>query len=131
MCRAASRAGSYQEAADDLAAYAGLQPDPRDLGRMVAAVAPGLREALSRLDPATDPKSAAIPVLYVSCDGTGTPMRREELEGIKGKQQDGSARTREAKLGCVFTQTTRDAEGNRCAIPAPPATPAPINAVAK
>ena len=111
MCRAASRAGSYQEASDDLAAYAGLQFDPRDLGRIVADVAPGLREALSHLNPATDPKSPPIPVLYVSCDGTGTPMRREELEGIKGKQQDGSARTREAKLGCVFTQTTRDAEG--------------------
>jgi hypothetical protein len=111
MCRAASRAGSYQEASEDLAAYAGLQPDPRDLGRMVAAVAPGLREALAALAPATDPKSAPIPVLYVSCDGTGTPMRREELEGIKGKQPDGSARTREAKLGCVFTQTARDTEG--------------------
>ena len=49
MCRASSRAGSYQEAADDLAAYAALQLDPRDLGRMVAAVAPGLREALAVL----------------------------------------------------------------------------------
>jgi hypothetical protein len=111
MCRAASRAGSYQEAADDLAAYAGLQLDPRDLGRMVAAIAPGLRKALVGLDPVADLKSTPIPVLYVSCDGTGTPMRREELEGIKGKQPDGSARTREAKLGCAFTQTTCDADG--------------------
>ena len=111
MCRAASRAGSYQEAAGDLAAYAGLQLDPRDLGRMVAVVAPGLREALAGLEPLADPKATSIPVLYVSCDGTGTPMRREELEGIKGKQPDGSARTREAKLGCVFTQTARDEEG--------------------
>jgi len=111
MSRAASRAGSYQEAADDLAAYAGLLLDPRDLGRMVAAVAPGLREALAGLEPPAGPKATPIPVLYVSCDGTGTPMRREELEGIKGKQPDGSARTREAKLGCVFTQTARDDEG--------------------
>ena len=111
MCRAASRAGSYQEATDDLAAYAGLQLDPRDLGRMVADVAPGLREALGGLESHTDPKATSIPVLYVSCDGTGTPMRREELDGIKGKQPDGSARTREAKLGCVFTQTVRDEEG--------------------
>lgn len=111
MCRAASRSGSYQEASDDLAAYAGLQLDPRDLGRMVAAVAPGLREALVGIDPPATPNAASIPVLYVSCDGTGTPMRRKELEGIKGKQQDGTARTREAKLGCVFTQTARDADG--------------------
>jgi len=50
-------------------------------------------------------------VLYVSCDGTGTPMRREELQGVAGRQPDGSARTREAKLGCVFTQTARDEQG--------------------
>ena len=111
MCRAATRAGSYQEAADDLEVYASLQLDPRDLGRMVAGVAPGLREALAELNPADDPKPDPIPVLYVSCDGTGTPMRREELKGVKGKQEDGSARTREAKLGCVFTQTVRDDQG--------------------
>jgi hypothetical protein len=111
MCRAASRAGSYQEAAGDLAAYAGLQLDARDLGRMVAALAPGLREALAGIDPITAAQTTPIPVLYVSCDGTGTPMRREELQNIKGKQPDGSARTREAKLGCVFTQTVCDEEG--------------------
>ena len=112
MCRAASRAGSYQEAATDLDAYAGLTLDPRDLGRLVSAVAPGLRSALAGLTPACCPTPASpVPVLYVSCDGTGTPMRREELQGVKGKQEDGTARTREAKLGCVFTQTVRDEEG--------------------
>ena len=40
------------------------------------------------------------------------PCRREELAGRVGKQSDGTARTREAKLGCVFTQTTTDADGN-------------------
>ena len=50
-------------------------------------------------------------MLYVSCDGTGTPMRREELREVKGKGEDGTARTREAKPGCVFTQTVRDADG--------------------
>ena len=111
MCRAASRAGSYQEAASDLAAYAGVKLDPRDLGRLVAAVAPDLRETLAGLTYRSDPSAAPIPVLYVSCDGTGTPMRRAELCGIKGKQEDGTARTREAKLACVFTQTVRDPEG--------------------
>jgi len=109
MCRAASRAGSYLEASRDLAAYAGLNLDPRDLGRLVGVVAPGLGEALAGVAP--PPGLAPVPVLYVSCDGTGTPMRREELRGVKGKGEDGSARTREAKLGCVFTQTARDEEG--------------------
>lgn len=109
MCRAASRAGSYLEASQDLAAYAGLALDPRDLGRLVGAVAPGLGEALAALAPS--PSATPVPVIYVSCDGTGTPMRREALLGVKGKQKDGTARTREAKLGCVFTQTLRDEEG--------------------
>ena len=112
MCRAASRAGSYQEAADDLLAYAGLNFDPRDLGRMVATIAPKLRETLEAIMPEEPLQKSDIDVLYVSCDGTGTPMRREELRGRKGKQEDGSARTREAKLGCVFTQTDLDAQGH-------------------
>jgi hypothetical protein len=33
------------------------------------------------------------------------------VDGRRGKQEDGTARTREAKLGCVFTQTTTDHEG--------------------
>jgi hypothetical protein len=52
-----------------------------------------------------------IPVFYVSSDGTGVPMRREEVEGRAGRQPDGSAKTREAKLGCIFTQTVIDEDG--------------------
>ena len=39
-------------------------------------------------------------------------MRKSEVAGVKGKGEDGRAHTREVKLGCVFTQTTRDEEGN-------------------
>ncbi len=49
-----------------------------------------------------------IPIFYISYDGTGVPMIPEELKGRRGKQADGSAKTREAKLGRVFTQTTTD-----------------------
>ena len=52
-----------------------------------------------------------IETLYIEFDGTGIPMVPWELEGRKGKQKDGSARTREVKLGCVFTQTTLDDQG--------------------
>lgn len=52
-----------------------------------------------------------IPILYVCADGTGVPVVRGETKGRKGKAEDGMARTREAKLGCVFTQTTLDQEG--------------------
>ncbi len=53
----------------------------------------------------------AVPVMYLGCDGTGAPMRREELVGRKGKGPDGQAKTREVKLGAVFTQHVRDEQG--------------------
>lgn len=55
-------------------------------------------------------KGPEIPVLYVEMDGTGVPMVSAETEGRAGKQTE-QARTREVKLGCVFTQTTMDARG--------------------
>jgi hypothetical protein len=44
-------------------------------------------------------------------DGTGVPVVKKETEGRKGKTDGQPAPTREAKLGCVFTQTGWDAEG--------------------
>jgi hypothetical protein len=52
-----------------------------------------------------------IPILYVQMDGTGLPVVKKETEGRKGKTDGQPAHTREAKLGCVFTQTTWDEEG--------------------
>ena len=52
-----------------------------------------------------------IPKMYVEMDGTGLPMVGKETEGRKGKGEDGRAHTREAKLGCVFTQATTDDQG--------------------
>jgi hypothetical protein len=44
-------------------------------------------------------------------DGTGVPMRAPEVAGRAGKQADGSAKTREAKLVTVWTAESRDEEG--------------------
>jgi hypothetical protein len=49
--------------------------------------------------------------LYFGLDGTGVPMRREELEGRVGKQPDGSAQTREVKVCAIWSAEARDAEG--------------------
>lgn len=50
----------------------------------------------------------AVPKIYIAIDGTGVPVVRRETEGRKGKDETGKAKTREAKLGCVFTQTDLD-----------------------
>ena len=52
-----------------------------------------------------------IPVLYIQLDGTGVPVVKKETVGRAGKTEGQPAHTREAKLGCVFTQTTWDEEG--------------------
>lgn len=52
-----------------------------------------------------------IPILYVQMDGTGVPVVKKETLGRLGKLKDQPAHTREAKLGCVFTQTAWDQEG--------------------
>ncbi len=53
----------------------------------------------------------SIPLLYICMDGTGVPVVKSETEGRQGKGEDGQAKTREVKLGCVFTQTAVDEEG--------------------
>ena len=52
-----------------------------------------------------------VRILYVQMDGTGIPVVKKETVGRQGKTDGQPARTREVKLGCVFTQTTWDEEG--------------------
>ena len=55
--------------------------------------------------------SPAVPILYIEMDGTQVPMVRTELEGRAGRIEGKPARTREVKIGAVFTQTSTDEEG--------------------
>ena len=50
-------------------------------------------------------------MLYICVDGTGVPVIAAETQGRNGKGADGTARTREVKLCCLFTQTTTDEKG--------------------
>jgi len=50
------------------------------------------------------------PILSIEMDGTGVPVTAAETAGRKGKA-GGPARTREVKLGGVFTQTGRGERG--------------------
>lgn len=52
-----------------------------------------------------------IPYLYVQMDGTQVFVVKSETEGRAGRTPGRLARTRECKLGAVFTQTTVDEQG--------------------
>jgi hypothetical protein len=99
MCRAAALAGSYQAASQDLLTYARLEIDARQIQRMITQMAPRMSQWRQAQEPVFDP--AAGDIFCVGTDGTGAPMRRKELRGRKGK--NGKARTREVKVGTVFT----------------------------
>jgi len=114
MARAGSQS-TFKDGRDDLRIYAGVEVSAKDVERVAERIGQEMdtwgereRQALLRPDGEREPEKD-IPVMYVSYDGTGVPMRPEELRGVQGK--DGPAKTREAKLGCVFTQTTVDEQG--------------------
>jgi hypothetical protein len=116
MARAGAKS-TFKEARDDLRLYAGLHVSAKDVERVAETIGEDVqrwtkRECDALLEQTPVPaEKASIPILYIELDGTGVPMIPRELKGRKGKQADGSAKTREVKLGCVFTQTTTDENG--------------------
>ena len=109
MCRAAALAGSYQAASQDLLSYAGLEIDARQIQHMVAQMGPRLSQWREAQAPVFNPTAGEI--FCVGTDGTGAPMRRKELKGRRGKH--GRARTREVKVGTVFTHRKPDPPDQR------------------
>ena len=117
--RLMARAGSqtqFEQASQDLLCYAGLRLDPREIERVAETVGRQVEAWLSEqqnqlLQERGTACCSTQAHFYISFDGTGVPVRPDELLGRRGKQADGSARTREAKLGCVFTQIGVDEAG--------------------
>lgn len=107
----------FEKTAGFLDSLAGVRVDAKDVERVAEAVG---RDILARQEHAIphaleghSPAPAQSPdTLYIADDGTGVPMRRKETQGRPGKHPDGIARTREAKLGALFTQVTTDGEGH-------------------
>lgn len=115
MCRIAAQQ-SYELAAADLLAYGAIAVEGRAIQRMANRMGPPMHATRAAQPEPAPPQP--ISVLYVEGDGTGIPMMRALLEGKKGRQPDGSARTREVKLGAVFLQQRVDEEGEPIREPA-------------
>jgi len=112
VCLEGADEPSYQKAEEHLRETGGISISARQIQRTVQQVGVGAQEWQQREALKPLPECKPAPVLYVSADATGLPMRKEELEGRKGKQPDGTAKTRSAYLGCVFTQHQRDQQGH-------------------
>ena len=117
MLAAVGQEGPFEQGRQQMALLAGLSVTTKAVERTAEAIGEDidvrqqreLRRALQLELPI--PMGPRIPILYVEMDGTGIPVVRKESEGRAGKQEGQPAHSREAKLGCVFTQTTVDEEG--------------------
>jgi hypothetical protein len=100
---------TYLKAQRHLEQTGGISVSARQIQRVVQRVGSAAQSWQEREG---QPGPCDAPILYVSGDGTGVPMMPEDLKGRKGKQADGTAKTRQVYLGCVFTQHRTDEEGH-------------------
>lgn len=108
MCWAGAMDSSFELASETLRRFAGLDIPGRQIQRVVNAI--GAEAAAWMHHRPADKRPVPVEILNIQADMTGIPSRLEDLAGIKGKQPDGSAKTRQIKVGCVFTQSN-DAQG--------------------
>lgn len=101
---------SFEEGRGLLKELAGLHVVAKQVERKAESLGAEVAEdERSHVDPV--PSSEIAPTLYLGLDGTGIPVRPKELEGRRGKQEDGSAKTREVKLCTIRSAESRDEEG--------------------
>ena len=106
---AAGSATAIDNASEWLTALAGVDVETRQVERCAEAL--GRDIADDERSVTEQPAAALAPTMYLGLDGTGVPVRPTEVEGRRGKQPDGSAKTREVKLATVWTAEGRDTQG--------------------
>jgi hypothetical protein len=99
---------SFAESHELLWELAGVDVPTKTVERAAEALG---REIAQDERAVVEPAPPPAPTMYLGMDGTGVPMCASELEGRQGKQEDGSAKTREVKLVTVWTAEERDEEG--------------------
>jgi hypothetical protein len=101
---------SFQEGSQLLLELAGIGINASQVERGAEALGHEIA-ADERLHTEPLGKEPLPSTLYLGLDGTGIPMRAEDLAGRAGKQPDGSAKTREVKVCAVWSAEARDSEG--------------------
>jgi hypothetical protein len=99
---------SFEESSALLHELAGVEVSASQVER--AAEALGTETAADERS-CVEQMGEVTPTVYLGMDGTGVPMRKSEVAGRAGKQSDGSAKTREAKVVTMWTAESHDEEG--------------------
>jgi hypothetical protein len=109
----------FDEGRRDLEELAGVRVSTKAVERASEAIG-GDIEVGSRRDIDLSMNNKVVPItrnrervsrMYIAMDGTQVPTVPSETAGRKGRGEEGEAKTREARLGCVFIQTTVDSSG--------------------
>jgi hypothetical protein len=110
---------SFNLARQEMEALAGLAVTAKAVERVAEAIGTDIarrqenqmREIMEAKSGVQTEDGEKIPIMYIEIDATGIPIVTWELDQSKPGKQADKPRTREAKLGCVFTQTDVDPEG--------------------
>jgi len=108
MTASAAALVSFEESRELLHELAGVEVSAKQVER--AAEALGAEIAVDEQQQ-VETMGEVAPTMYLGMDGTGVPMRTQEVADRAGKQADGSAKTREAKLVTIWTAQSRDEQG--------------------
>jgi hypothetical protein len=107
MTGSAAALVSFEESHELLHELAGVEVSTKQVERAAEALGAEIAEEEHTH---VEKLGEVAPTMYLGMDGTGVPMRAAEVADRVGKQADGSAKTREAKLVTVWTAEARDKE---------------------
>ena len=99
---------SFKETSELLRELAGIDVETKQAERAAERLGCEISEDEREVTETTMPPALTM---YLGMDGTGIPMRAEELEGRVGKGPNGAAKTREVKLVTVWSAESLDEEG--------------------
>lgn len=102
---------SFEEGHELLQELAGVDVPTKHVERAAEALGREIAEDEKQVVEPPAANEPLAPTLYLGMDGTGVPVRKEELANCSGKQPDGSAKTREVKLVTIWSAEGRDEEG--------------------
>ena len=107
----------FDKARDMIRNLAGIEVTDKDVERIAEAIGADVackeeKDMAAAMSDELTASNEKPPILYIAPDGTGVPVLKRETEGRKGRSADGIARTREVKLGAIFTQTSKDKKGD-------------------
>lgn len=117
MMAAVGSETSFERGSEQLDLLAGVAVNAKAVERHAEAIGGAIaargHEEIAQAKQLELPEICSPPAetLYIEMDGTGIPVARRETNGRKGKIDGEPARTREVKLGCVFTQSGLDEKG--------------------